>query len=346
MCQDLCFFSSNGNFTIVGVFDGHGKEGEHIVEFCIREADNFFENLIPSYENKPEAFLTDLLQSINTKIRDPSFIVDIANSGCCCVLALLHKNQLYIANIGNSRAVLATNKDMNMGLRRPSTFCEEKHFLREIAKRRMNKLIKEPNAQELTYPHTTENQKEFMRILRCGGRLQQNSDKFGNRSGPYYIWKNYSNVPGLIVSRTIGNIIAEDIGVISSHYSHQQKITAHDEFLVLASEGIWAVMTNEEVINYITAYKDLAIKDIESERNSDVVNTGNSCIAQLLCEEARIRWLLVVEHENIMIDDITCVILEFDHRTEKKSQTAYRMPLEKIKTFQSTRFAANDTENF
>jgi len=37
----------------------------------------------------------------------------------------------------------------------------------------------------------------------------------------------------------------------------------------------------------------------------------------MLCEEARIRWLAIVEHEDVMIDDISAVIIEFS--TDKKA---------------------------
>jgi hypothetical protein len=31
----------------------------------------------------------------------------------------------------------------------------------------------------------------------------------------------------------------------------------------------------------------------------------------MLCEEARVRWLTVVEKEDVMIDDISAIVLEF-----------------------------------
>ena len=341
VCQDLCFFSSNGTSTIAGLFDGHGKEGEHISNFCIHESDEFFSNSITSYEEKPQEFLNDLLSSICMKLKETSSIIDISNSGCSCVLALMHKNDLYIANIGNARAVLGTQNYNELRFRRPSTFTDDKHYLKEIANNRAILPEKEPTAVELSCRHTTENRDEFMRILRCGGRLQQNSDKYGNREGPYYIWKNYSSIPGLIVSRSIGNIIVEDIGVVPEPHLYQQTLTFGDEFLVLASEGVWAVMNNADVINYIAAFKDIACKTVDADETYVTVTPKNSCIAQLVCEEARLRWLALVENENKMIDDISCIILEFDQRTERKSQTAYRMPFERIKTLKNNRQITN-----
>mmetsp|Transcript_14440 Transcript_14440/g.14486 ORF Transcript_14440/g.14486 Transcript_14440/m.14486 type:complete len:108 (-) Transcript_14440:29-352(-) len=49
-----------------------------------------------------------------------------------------------------------------------------------------------------------------------------------------------------------------------------------------------------------------------SERPVDnKISSDNTCIAQLLCEEARMRWYAIVEEEDVIIDDISCVIIEF-----------------------------------
>ena len=50
----------------------------------------------------------------------------------------------------------------------------------------------------------------------------------------------------------------------------------------------------------------------------DGVTPSNSCIAHLLCEEARLRWLTLVECENVMIDDIGCVVIEFNKDVSKE----------------------------
>ena len=40
------------------------------------------------------------------------------------------------------------------------------------------------------------------------------------------------------------------------------------------------------------------------------VNSSNTCISQIVCEEARMRWYTIVEEEDVMIDDISCIVLE------------------------------------
>lgn len=36
-------------------------------------------------------------------------------------------------------------------------------------------------------------------------------------------------------------------------------------------------------------------------------------IAQLLCEEARVRWMAIAEYDEISIDDISVIVAEFNY---------------------------------
>ena len=66
-------------------------------------------------------------------------------------------------------------------------------------------------------------------------------------------------------------------------------------------------MENWEVVNFVEKFRNNS-KNGGSEYPARL---SNSSIARLLCEEARYRWLGVVEEEDVMIDDISCVIVEF-----------------------------------
>jgi serine/threonine protein phosphatase PrpC len=328
-CQDLCFFSTNGTSTILGLFDGNGKYGEEISQLCVNETDEYFNVHMVEYEKNPVEFLYAVLKLINDKITDCG--IDILNSGCSCVIALINSDTLYIANIGNSHAIIGTYNQSLAKPSRGSVFSEDKQFLLEISKKRQSFLKKQPVCHKLTCDHTTDNQEEFIRVLKCGGRIQQKVDEFGNSHGPYYVWKNYSNIPGLKITRSIGNTIAQDIGIINTPHIAQHKLGIHDEFLILASEGIWSVMKSQDVANFVDNYKDFAQKTSVNYMNYAEINSSNSCIARLLCEEARIRWLAIVENDDTMIDDISCIILEFDKKTETKRSNSFRMSISKNK---------------
>lgn len=78
----------------------------------------------------------------------------------------------------------------------------------------------------------------------------------------------------------------------------------------MASDGVWDVMSNKEVVDFVEYYRGHCLKSpgCSARRPSVAVNQAN--IAQLLCEEARARWLTILEHEPSDIDDISCVVIE------------------------------------
>mmetsp|Transcript_9515 Transcript_9515/g.9477 ORF Transcript_9515/g.9477 Transcript_9515/m.9477 type:complete len:141 (+) Transcript_9515:324-746(+) len=67
-------------------------------------------------------------------------------------------------------------------------------------------------------------------------------------------------------------------------------------------------MDNQEVINFVEKFRGIT-KGFPADNYPSKIS--NSTIARLLCEEARHRWFGVVEEEDVMIDDISVVIIEF-----------------------------------
>jgi serine/threonine protein phosphatase PrpC len=64
-------------------------------------------------------------------------------------------------------------------------------------------------------------------------------------------------------------------------------------FVIAASDGLWEVMENEEVVNYVEKYRHLCIRETD-EADVDSITPTNVCIAHLLSEEARYRWKYIV----------------------------------------------------
>ena len=57
--------------------------------------------------------------------------------------------------------------------------------------------------------------------------------------------------PGLHVSRSLGDYTAHRIGATSEPGIGHEKIQKYNEYLVLASKGLWNVMTPKEVFEFI-----------------------------------------------------------------------------------------------
>jgi serine/threonine protein phosphatase PrpC len=72
-------------------------------------------------------------------------------------------------------------------------------------------------------------------------RLQDN----GVEVGPYRVFQSNALYPGIAMSRSIGDYLGKDIGIIAEPIvtTHTHSLTS-DKFIVLASDGVWDVMEN------------------------------------------------------------------------------------------------------
>jgi serine/threonine protein phosphatase PrpC len=93
---------------------------------------------------------------------------------------------------------------------------------------------------------------EKERILRLGGRIDTFRDEKGNPLGPERVWlPNQSiyciiaEIQGLAMSRSLGDNVSKDVGVICNPELVKLQIEERDKFIVLASDGIWEFITSE-----------------------------------------------------------------------------------------------------
>jgi hypothetical protein len=73
-------------------------------------------------------------------------------------------------------------------------------------------------------------------------------------------------------------------------------------------------MTDQEAVNFVEKFRRQCIKT-PNLKPVYPIRPANCIISQLLCEEARYRWMGLVEDESVAIDDISCLVLELDGTT-------------------------------
>lgn len=56
---------------------------------------------------------------------------------------------------------------------------------------------------------------ESERILSRNGRIDSFKDFHGNNIGPMRVWMKHEDIPGLAMSRSLGDAVAESLGVIA-----------------------------------------------------------------------------------------------------------------------------------
>lgn len=57
----------------------------------------------------------------------------------------------------------------------------------------------------------------------------------------------HEQIPGLAMSRSFGDYVASTVGVISDPELIYHKMNSKCGFLVIASDGVWEFLSNEEV---------------------------------------------------------------------------------------------------
>ncbi|KAJ4958686.1 hypothetical protein NE237_025797 [Protea cynaroides] len=242
------------DMVFYGVFDGHGRNG-HIVSKLVR-------NRLPllvlaqknalnghNYEDRKAGFGDELVSNkrlhqwkdacINAfKVMDKELKLhenlDSFFSGSTAVTIIQQGEDLIIANLGDSRAILGTISDKGL------------------------------MAVQLTTDQKPSLPMEAERIRASNGRI------FALKDEPHVqrVWLPDINLPGLAMARSFGDCQLKDYGVIAIPEISCHRITANDQFLVLATDGVWDVLSNKQVAAIVW------LAENEEEAAQSVVNAA------------------------------------------------------------------------
>ncbi len=174
------------------------------------------------------------------------------------------------------------------------------------------------HAVDLTVDHKPTDPEEKARIIKANGRVERLVYEMGQPMGPHRVWLQYAWIPGLAMSRALGDVLAHQVGVSSEPQHSVNELDPTHKFMILASDGegncfsrarrddadslssiplffstgVWEFISSKEAVEIVGAY--------------DTVE--ESC--RQLVDEAYQRWL--TEEEGV-VDDITAVVVRFLH---------------------------------
>lgn len=282
----------NANWgTFVGVYDGHGGTGasvylkDHLlknIEGLASEAgDMSAEILDQSIKGAEEGFLKLASKSLE---REPS----LCSAGSCCVVSYITSKMLFVANVGNCRAVLGINSG--------------------------DKTIR---AERLTKDHSAA-MEEIRRELQALHPDDPNIVVFRNNS-----WL----VKGIIeVSRSIGNLYLrkpwlnknrnliygeskEKTFLSAEPYVHGREIRADYEFIIFASDGLWEHFSDNEATEIVHSYprKGIARRLVQGALDKAAKRRG--CINYAGLKKKVDRTAMRDVH-----DDITVIVVFLDRK--------------------------------
>ncbi|KAI3420713.1 PPM-type phosphatase domain-containing protein [Psidium guajava] len=196
--------------------------------------------------------------------------IDCYCSGTTAIALVKQGHDLLIGNVGDSRAVLGT-RDKN------------------------NSLI----AVQLTVDLKPDLPRELERIRLCRGRVfaLQNEPEVAR------VWLPNCESPGLAMARAFGDFCLKDFGLISVPEISYQRLSDMDEFVVLATDGIWDVLSNEEVVDI-------------------VASAPRSSAARTLVETAVRAWRLKYPYAKVDDCAVVCLFLDSNSSSCASTQSA------------------------
>jgi len=139
-------------------------------------------------------------------------------SGTTAVLVLMIENKLFVANCGDSRAVMATQASGGL------------------------------TAKNLSNDHNPNLPTEQRRIEKAGGFVSPPPEP--GLSARVWLDPEMTQI-GLAMSRSIGDHAVKHIGVIPEPEVQIFDIAPEDQFFILASDGVWEFIDSQEAVNIV-----------------------------------------------------------------------------------------------
>ena len=152
-------------------------------------------------------------------------------------------------------------------------------------------IVKGDKAIPLSFDQKPDDPEESKRIKENGGEISQYEED-GEKSGPFRVWQKGEAYPGIAMSRSIGDFIASKLGVIPEPKFIEEKIDKDTKFIIVASDGIWEFLDNDAVKKITMPYYEK--------------NDPNGACKELI-KRATEFW----NQEDIVVDDITCIVVFF-----------------------------------
>ncbi|GMQ06447.1 hypothetical protein CsSME_00051033 [Camellia sinensis var. sinensis] len=225
-------FGTNPDDNFFGVFDGHGEFGAQCSQFVKRR---LCENLLRNSRFRTDAVEACHAAFLATNSQLHADSLDDSMSGTTAITILVRGQTIYVANSGDSRAV--------------------------IAERRGKDVV----AVDLSIDQTPFRVDELERVKLCGARVLtldqieglKNPDvqcwgtEEGDDGDPPRLWVENGMYPGTAFTRSIGDSIAETIGVVANPEIVVLELKQDHPFFVIASDGVFEFLSSQTVVDMV-----------------------------------------------------------------------------------------------
>ncbi|KAK7266975.1 hypothetical protein RIF29_19637 [Crotalaria pallida] len=280
--------------TFVGIYDGHG--GPETARFV---NDHLFKN-IKKFSSENQGLSSDVINKAFLATEEEFLSIvkkqwltkpQLSSVGSCCLVGIICSSQLYIANAGDSRAVLG-RQDLSTKEIKAVQLSHEHNASFESVREELRSLHPD-DPQIVVMKH---------KVWRVKGLIQ-----VSRSIGDAYLKKAEFNKAPLLPKFRLSEPFDQPI-LKAEPTMLQQKLDPEDQFLIFASDGLWEHVSNQEAVDIV--------------QNCPRNGVAKKLIKAALCEAAKKREMRYSDLKKIdggvrrhFHDDITVVVLFLDYET-------------------------------
>ena len=199
--------------------------------------------------------------------------IDVKLSGSTCNILIQIADHIICANTGDSRAIL---------------IYEDQNIINNNDKDNFNNYKVFPLSNDCKPSLSFEKE----RILKNGGIISRLKDNNQKEFGPLRVFLKGSFFPGLAMSRSFGDQLGKDIGIIVEPLIKEYNLNKNVKYIFIASDGIWEFLNNEQIMSIGNKYY--------------AMNDPDKFFQKLLTVSNEL-W----ERESVNMDDITLIVIYF-----------------------------------
>jgi pyruvate dehydrogenase phosphatase len=287
--------------TFVGIYDGHG--GPETSRFI---NENLFQHL-KRFTAEQQSISVDVIRKAYQATEDGFFSVvtkkwptnpQIAAVGSCCLVGVICGDTLYIANLGDSRAVLgrlvkATGEVLAIQL------SSEHNVAIESVRQEMHSMHPD-DSHIVVLKHNVWRVKGLIQVSRSIGDVYLKKTEF-NREPLYTKFR---------LREPFRKPILSSDPSISVH-----ELQPHDQFVIFASDGLWEHFSNQEAVDIV--------------QNNPRTGSARRLVKTALHEAAKKREMRYTDLKKIdrgvrrhFHDDITVVVIFLDSNLVSRASSA------------------------
>jgi len=241
------------------IFDGHGEHGDGVSEFVLATIVQDLE-AHPDLHTAPDVALKATFLATDMELARSN--VESYYSGTTAVVCYRVDDTIYTANAGDSRAIVAVKEGTGR------------------------------TCVPLSIDHNPDAPGERERIVKAGGFVSDPPEE--GLSARVWLDRKCTQV-GLAMGRSIGDNAVKRIGVIAEPEVRTHEVSDRDDFLIMATDGVWEFIPNEEAIELVGQFFDSGAENAAKDACKSLIDLAVK------------RWRDI---EGDYRDDITAIVMK------------------------------------